>query len=182
MTGSWCRRSVPSTRPVSPKLSRPLAASVDRALRNVAFSLRPTNTMSAVSDSSSTLRAIVSVAGHQASWIGRGGTDNVCPRSPHTALSHGGGSAPDTAPARSDRPADHRADDGDHSAAQNPMCRPSTWQGPGAGNVSRTISGQPCSDTLERQHEIDALSRKLARQDAAIERLRSRLPADLVRA
>ncbi|WP_244493980.1 hypothetical protein [Mesorhizobium sp. Root172] len=36
--------------------------------------------------------------------------------------------------------------------------------------------------TLERQHEIDALSRKLARQDAAIERRRARLPADLVRA
>ncbi|BAB54682.1 hypothetical protein [Mesorhizobium japonicum] len=36
--------------------------------------------------------------------------------------------------------------------------------------------------TLERQHEIDALSRKLARQDAAIEVLRARLPPDLMRA
>ncbi|GLS35023.1 hypothetical protein GCM10010869_06110 [Mesorhizobium tianshanense] len=36
--------------------------------------------------------------------------------------------------------------------------------------------------TLERQHEIDALSRKLARQDAAIAALRARLPLDLLRA
>ncbi|RWB24956.1 hypothetical protein [Mesorhizobium sp.] len=36
--------------------------------------------------------------------------------------------------------------------------------------------------TQERQHEIDALSRKLARQDAAIEMLRARLPPDLRRA
>ncbi|WP_245436700.1 hypothetical protein [Mesorhizobium tamadayense] len=36
--------------------------------------------------------------------------------------------------------------------------------------------------TLEGQHEIDALSRKLARQDAAIELLRARLPLDLMRA
>ncbi|RWO44930.1 MAG: hypothetical protein EOS13_29250 [Mesorhizobium sp.] len=36
--------------------------------------------------------------------------------------------------------------------------------------------------TQERQHEIDALSRKLARQDAAIEVLRARLPPDLRRA
>ncbi|MER8589673.1 hypothetical protein NKH19_31565 [Mesorhizobium sp. M1338] len=36
--------------------------------------------------------------------------------------------------------------------------------------------------TLQRQHEIDALSRKLARQDAAIKALRARLPPDLIRA
>ncbi|WP_258598014.1 hypothetical protein [Mesorhizobium sp. AR07] len=36
--------------------------------------------------------------------------------------------------------------------------------------------------TLDRQHEIDALSRKLARQDAAIEALRARPPPDLMRA
>ncbi len=36
--------------------------------------------------------------------------------------------------------------------------------------------------TLERQHEIDALSRKLARQDTAIAVLRARLPPDLLRA
>ncbi|MER8402560.1 hypothetical protein [Mesorhizobium sp. M1348] len=36
--------------------------------------------------------------------------------------------------------------------------------------------------TQERQHEIDALSRKLARQDAAIAALRDRIPQDLLRA
>ncbi len=36
--------------------------------------------------------------------------------------------------------------------------------------------------TLERQHEIDALSRKLARQDDAIKALRARLPPDLIHA
>jgi hypothetical protein len=36
--------------------------------------------------------------------------------------------------------------------------------------------------TLERQHEIDALSRKLTRQDAAIAALRARLPPELMRA
>ncbi|WP_352689511.1 hypothetical protein [Mesorhizobium sp. M0208] len=36
--------------------------------------------------------------------------------------------------------------------------------------------------TLQRQHEIDALSRKLARQDAAIKALRARLPPNLIRA
>ncbi|UXS43110.1 hypothetical protein FY150_24955 (plasmid) [Agrobacterium tumefaciens] len=35
--------------------------------------------------------------------------------------------------------------------------------------------------TLERQHEIDALSRKLARQDVAIAALRSRLSPELMR-
>ncbi|RVD04811.1 MULTISPECIES: hypothetical protein [unclassified Mesorhizobium] len=36
--------------------------------------------------------------------------------------------------------------------------------------------------TLGREHEIDALSRKLARQDAAIAALRATLPADPTRA
>jgi hypothetical protein len=36
--------------------------------------------------------------------------------------------------------------------------------------------------SLERQHEIDALSRKLARQDAAIAALRARLLPALLRA
>ncbi|TIR05327.1 MAG: hypothetical protein E5X37_27170 [Mesorhizobium sp.] len=55
-------------------------------------------------------------------------------------------------------------------------------RGPGPAMFLERYRANLAAITQERQHEIDALSRKLARQDAAIEVLRARLPPDLRRA
>lgn len=84
------------------------------------------------------------------------------------------------APARVDRSPDHAADEGTDPAADAETRQLPAGQGAGPECFPRAYRSDLAAITTERQPEIDALSCKLARQDAATEAhcVRDGLPSD----
>ena len=176
-TGSSFQRSSPSIRRASSSASPRRGGRRGAGSRSGAFLFPATNTKSAASASSSIpdRHAALCWPVQLRRLAGKGVAMTHVAQAPHPALPHGGGAPANAASAGHGRPADHpahdRADPGNCCHARHLSSGESR---PTCARLLERYRSQLAALTAERQPEIDALSRKLARQEQAIARFLDR--------